>query len=149
MRYSRYPTPNEMLQPLSAHESRAKCIQSADAYYTLTAGEADALTVSHLLGVVYTAYFINETIEGEWPIELFRVAEAALHECAVTGEVSGNFDISVALQIEVQRVLSLYIHHLAHVPLFVHVSAEERAAEFLSSDSGSLIPRGPAQQPTH
>lgn len=149
MRYNRHLTPEELQQTLSAEVCQVKCIQSADAYYALSEGEADATTVLHLLSVVYTAYFINDTIEGEWPIELFRVAEAALYECAVTGERSGNFNIPVALQIEIQRVLSLYIHHLAHVPIFVHVSAEERAAEHLSSDSASPIPREPTQRPTH
>ncbi|WP_261528026.1 hypothetical protein [Burkholderia multivorans] len=149
MRYSRYPTPDEMLQPLPREVSAAKCIESADAYYLLTAGESSSLTISHLLGVVYAAYFINETIEGEWPDELFRVAEAALRERAVSGERSGKFDIPAALQVEIQRVLSLYVHHLASVPIFIHVEAEKRVAAFLSSGLSSPIPQKPKQQPMH
>ncbi|MDF3086370.1 hypothetical protein [Burkholderia sola] len=148
-RYSRHLTPEELQQPLSAEVSQAKCIQSADAYYTLTAGEADALTVSHLLNVVYTAYFIDDMMEGAFPLELFRIAETALRECRASGERSGKFKIPVPLLIEIQRVLSVYVHHLAHAPIFVHVYAEERAAEFLSSDSTSPISREPTQQPMH
>ncbi|RQU31909.1 hypothetical protein DF142_33350 [Burkholderia cenocepacia] len=149
MRYSRHLTPEELQQPLSAEVSQAKCIQSADAYYTLTEGEADAVTVSHLLNVVYTAYFIDDMMEENCPLELFRVAETALRECEVRGGRTGKFEIPAPLQIEIQRVLSLYTRHLAHAPIFVHVYAAERAAEFLSSDSASPIPREPMQQPMH
>ncbi|RQU32760.1 hypothetical protein DF142_31400 [Burkholderia cenocepacia] len=141
--------PDEVLHPLSTEVSRAKCIQSADAYYALTAGKGDTLTVSHLLDVVYTAYFINEMIDGKFPIEVFRVAGAALHECAVSGERSGKFDIPTAPRTEIQLVLSLYLYHLTRVPTFIHASAEERAATFLSSDSDSPIRREPTQQPMH
>lgn len=147
MRFSRCSIPDEVLYPLSTEVSRVKCIQSANAYYALTAGTGDTLAVSHLLGVVYTAYFINEMIDGEFPIEVFRIAGAALHECAVSGERSGKFDIPVAPQTEIQLVLSLYLYHLTRVPSFIHTSAEERAATFLSIDSDSPIPREPTQQP--
>ncbi|CAB3976132.1 hypothetical protein BCO9919_07488 [Burkholderia cenocepacia] len=150
MRYSRRLTPEELQQPLSAEVSRAKCVESANAFYTFAAGEGGALTVSHLLSVVYTAYFIDDMMEeGDFPLELFRVAETALRECQASGERPGKFDIPVAQQIEVQRVLSLYIHHLAHAPIFVHVYAAERAAEFLSPGSASPIPWEPTQQAMH
>ena len=115
----------------------------------LTVGEADALTVSHLLGVVYTAYFIDDMMEGDFPLESFHVAETALRECGTSGKRSGKFELPAALQIEMQRVLSLYVHHLEYAPVFVHVYAAERAAEFLSSNSDSPIPREPSQQPMH
>lgn len=148
MRYSRCSMPDEVLHPLPAEVSRAKCIQSTNAYYALTAGEGDALTVAHLLDVVYTAYFINEMIEGKFPIEVFSVARAALHECAVSGECSGNFDVPIAVQTEIQLVLSLYLYHLTRVPVFIHTSAEERAALCLSPKSSSTILREPMCQPT-
>lgn len=150
MRYSRHLRLEELQQPLSAEVSRVKCIQSADAFYTFAAGEGDAQTVSHLLSVVYTAYFIDDMMEErDFPLDMFRVAETALRECQVSGERSGKFDIPVAQQIEIQQVLILYIHHLAHAPIFVHVYATERAAEFLSPGSASPIPGEPKQQPMH
>lgn len=149
MQYSRHLTPEELQQPLSPEVSQAKCIESANAFYTFAAGKGDALTASHLLSVVYTAYFIDDMMEGNFPLELFRVAETALRECEASGDRSGKFDIPVALQIEIQQVLSLYIHHLAHAPIFVHVYAAERAAELLPSGSASPIPPEPKQQPMH
>lgn len=91
--YSRHLTPEETQQPLSAEISQAKCIQSADAYYTLTEGKADATTDLHLLNVVYTAYFIDDMMEQNCPLELFRVAETALRECEVNGGRTGKFEI--------------------------------------------------------
>ncbi|PAJ86134.1 hypothetical protein [Burkholderia ubonensis] len=148
MRYSRHLTLDELQQPFSAEISHAKCVQTANAYYTLAAGEGDTLTVSHLLGVVYITYFIDDMMEGNFPLELFRVAETALRECEASGQRSGKFDMPVALQIEMQCVLCLYIQHLTHAPIFFHVYAAERAAEFPSSDSASPIPREPTQHST-
>ncbi len=148
MRYSHHLTLDELQQPFSAEISHAKCVQTANTYYTLAAGGGDMLTVSHLLGVVYTTYFIDEMMDGNFPLELFRVAETALRECKARGQRSGKFDMPVALQIEIQCVLGLYIQHLTHAPIFVHVYAAERAAEFPSSGSASPIPREPTQHST-
>ncbi len=140
MRYSDHLTLEELQQPLPAEISRARCVESANLYYTLAAGDGDRLTISHLLCVIYTAYFVDDMMEGNFPLELFRFAETALRECWTNGERSGKFEMPAASQIAIQCVLGLYLQHLTHAPIFAHVYAEECAANFLSSDSASPIP---------
>ncbi|VBT14650.1 Fis family transcriptional regulator [Burkholderia pseudomallei] len=106
-------------------------------------------TVAQLLNAVYCAYFVHETVVRQPDSNLFRAAEAALHKCAIRGEITGKFDVPIDGQIAIQRVLSTYDQQLVSVPASIVVDAESRLTELLSTEFSSPIASGPDARPLH
>ncbi|WP_175958567.1 hypothetical protein [Burkholderia sp. BCC0405] len=115
----------------------------------ISAGAKRRTCVYRYKSPLYCAYFIRKATGGTGDVSLFRDAEAALRESAVRGEKCGNFTPSVDGGVAIQRVLSLYVQQLLSVPVYIVVGAEDRVAEFLSSDAPSPIAREPKQRPLH
>lgn len=80
---------------------------------------------------------------------LFRAAEAALHKCAIGGEITGKFDIPTDGKIAIQRVLRTYDQQLVSVPASIVVDAVSRLTELLSTEFSSPIASGPDTRPLH
>jgi len=139
----------EMLLPLPATVSRPKCIALRDALFSLASSQGTMSTVAQLLNAVYCTYFIHETVV-RWPdLNLFSAAEAALHQCALCGEISGKFDVSADGQTGIQRVLGMYDQQLITVPAYIVVDPEIRLTELLSTEFSSPIASRPDARPLH
>ncbi|WP_157655440.1 hypothetical protein [Burkholderia ubonensis] len=139
----------EMILPLPATISRPKCIALRDALFFLASRQGNMATVAQLLNAVYCAYLVHETVARQPNLNLFSAAEAALHECAVCGEITGKFDVSTDGKIAIQRVLGTYEQQLVTVPTYIVVDAEIRLVELLSTDFSSPIISGPDARPLH
>jgi len=143
------PTTQEMLLPLPATVSRPKCIALREALSLLASSQGTMSTVAQLLNAVYCAYFVHETVVRQPDLNLFSAAEAALHQCAVRGEITGKFDVSADGQIAIQRVLGMHDQQLVTVPAYIVVDAEVRLTELLSTEFSSPIASRPDARPLH
>jgi len=73
------------------------------AFHTLVTGEGDGSAVAQC--AVYCAYYVHEATVGGTHLGVFRVAEAALHDCAVRGKAEGKFSTTTDGMAAIQKVL--------------------------------------------
>ncbi|QQK03788.1 hypothetical protein JFN94_06395 [Burkholderia anthina] len=129
----------EMLLPISASVARRKSIEHHMAYHSLATGGGNASIIAQLFSAVYCAYFVHEATEGRANLDVFRVAEAALHDCAIRGKAEGKFTTATDGMIAVQKVLTLRDEQLLNVSAHVIADAQARLAKFLTNDLLSPI----------
>ncbi|MBY4801991.1 hypothetical protein K6W78_18480 [Burkholderia cepacia] len=134
-----------MLLPLPASVARRKSTEHHMAYHTLAPGEGNGSVVAWLFSTIYCAYFVHEATEGRTDLDLFRVAEAVLHDCAVRGKAEGKFTTTADGMIALQKVLALRDEQLLNVPTYVIVDAQARLSEFVTNDL--LSPIAPEREP--
>ncbi|AJX89789.1 hypothetical protein [Burkholderia pseudomallei] len=109
------------------------------AYHTLATGEGSGSIVAQLFSAVYGAYFVHEATEGRTNLDLFRVAEAALHDCAVRGKAEGKFTTTTDGMIAIRKILILRDEQLLNSPSYVLADAQARRTAFLTNDLLSPI----------
>ncbi|AWY65027.1 hypothetical protein A8H36_07060 [Burkholderia thailandensis] len=115
------------------------------AYHTLASREGNGSVVAQLFSAVYGAYFTHEATEGRTDLDWFRVAEAALHDCAVRGKAEGKFTTTADGMIAVQKVLVVRDEQLLNLPSYIIADAQARLAAFLANDL--LSPIVPEREP--
>ncbi|WP_141715789.1 hypothetical protein [Burkholderia ubonensis] len=88
---------------------------------------------------IYVAYFVHEAIVGRRNLDVFRVADAALHESAARGKASDVWEISDDGSAAIERVLLMHDQQLTNAPVHIIASAQERPDRFLTTDELSPI----------
>ncbi|UVE65882.1 hypothetical protein L2Y90_01785 [Burkholderia pyrrocinia] len=76
---------------------------------------------------------------GRTDLDVFRVAEAALHDCAVRGKAEGKFTATADGMVAIQKVLVLHDEQLLNSPSYVIADAQARLSEFVGNDLMSPI----------
>jgi hypothetical protein len=147
-RRMRQPMTKGMLLPIPVSVARRKSIEHHMAYHMLVTGRGNTSIIGQLFSTIYCAYFVDDATRGRSDPEMFRLAEAALHECAVRGKTEGRFEGSPDGMIAIQQVLVLRDRQFLSVPAYIVADAQTRLARFLASDDISpLAPerRSPVQ----
>ncbi|KVU26057.1 hypothetical protein WK66_12450 [Burkholderia ubonensis] len=105
------------------------------AFHTLTTGEGDGSAVVQPFSAVYGAYYVHDATVGRTDLDVFRVAEAALHDCAVRGKAEGKFTTTADGMVAIQNVLVLRDEQLLNFPSCVIADAQARLSEYVTNDS--------------
>ncbi|WP_175776771.1 hypothetical protein [Burkholderia anthina] len=100
-------------------------------------GTADA--TAKVFQTIYIAYFIHETTVGRQDLDPFRIAEAAVVECAVAGKKTGAFEIPASGRADVEHILLMHDQQLTNVPAHAIASAHVRLAQFITTEKLSPI----------
>ncbi|MBN3842011.1 hypothetical protein [Burkholderia sp. Ac-20349] len=87
----------------------------------------------------YIAYFVHEETVGRQDLDQFRIAEAAVVECAVAGRKAGTFEIPASGRAAVEHILLMRDQQLASTPAHVVASAHVRLAQFIATEKLSPI----------
>ncbi|MFP6557783.1 hypothetical protein WJ542_05520 [Paraburkholderia sp. B3] len=124
----------EMLLPIPVSVARRKSIEHHMAYHMLVTGQGNLSIIGQLFSAIYCAYFVDDVTQGRSDPDMFRLAETALHECAVRGKAEGRFEGSSEGMIAIQRVLSLRDQQFLSAPAYIIADAQTRLARFLASD---------------
>ncbi|MDN7701339.1 hypothetical protein R0290_13715 [Burkholderia semiarida] len=109
------------------------------AFHTLVNGEGSGSAVAQLFGAVYGAYYVHEATVGRTDLDAFRLAEAALHDCAVRGKAEGKFTTTADGMAAIQKVLIFRDEQLLNLPAYIIADAQARLSEFVVNDSLSPI----------
>ncbi|HDR9759236.1 TPA: hypothetical protein ACK3Q6_005596 [Burkholderia cepacia] len=128
-----------MLLPLAAAVARKKSLEHHLALASLQSGNGTPDALSKIFQTIYLAYFVHEATVGRHDLDQFRVAEAAVVECAVAGKKTGVFEIPAAGRAAVEHVLLMHDQQLASVPAHVIATAHVRLAQFVANDKLSPI----------
>jgi hypothetical protein len=123
-----------MLLPIPVSVARHKSIEHHMAYHMLATGRGNTSIIAQLFSAIYCAYFVDCATQGWSDLEMFRLAEATLHECAVRGKTGGRFEGAPEGMIAIQQVLVLRDQQLLSVPAYTIADAQTRLARFLASD---------------
>ncbi|WP_144155458.1 hypothetical protein [Paraburkholderia sp. BCC1885] len=129
----------EMLLPIAADFIRQKSLEHHLALATLRSGRGGSDTVGRLFHCIYVAYFVREATIGRFDLNVFRAAEAALHEMVTAAKGSGVYEISGDGCIQIEHVLAMHDRQLATIPRHVIENAQKRLDRFLSTDDLSPI----------
>jgi hypothetical protein len=129
----------EMLLPLATHVARQKSLEYHLALATLRSGKGSSDIVGRLFHSTYMAYFVHEATTGRVDLDVFRAAEAALHEMAVAEKGNGVYEISGDGCTAVEQVLAIHDRQLESIPCHVIENAQKRLDRFLSTDDLSPI----------
>ncbi|RQZ59627.1 hypothetical protein [Burkholderia sp. Bp9004] len=129
----------DMLLPLSAAVARKKSLEHHLALTSLQSGNGTADAISKVFQTIYLAYFVHEATVGRHDLDQFRVAEAAVAECAVAAKKTGAFEIPASGRAAVEHVLLMHDQQLASTPAHVIATAHVRLAQFVADDRLSPI----------
>lgn len=129
----------DMLLPLSAAVARKKSLEHHLALASLQGGSGTTDATAKVFQTIYLAYFIHEATVGRQDLDQFRVAEAAVVECAVAGKKTGAFEIPASGRAAVEHILLMHDQQLWSVPAHVVASAHARLAQFIAADKMSPI----------
>ncbi|WP_261528013.1 hypothetical protein [Burkholderia multivorans] len=128
-----------MLLPLSAAVARKKSLEHHLALASLHGGNGTADAISKVFQTIYLAYFVHEAVVGRQDLDQFRMAEAAVVECAVAAKKAGIFEIPTEGRTAVEHILLMHDQQLASVPAHVIATAHVRLAQFVANDNLSPI----------
>lgn len=128
-----------MLLPLTAAIARKKSLEYHLALASLQSGSGTTDATAKVFQTIYIAYFIHEATVGRQDLDQFRVAEAAVVECAVAGKKTGAFEIPASGRAAVEHILLVHDHQLANVPAHIVASAHVRLAQFIATEKLSPI----------
>ncbi|WP_143135834.1 hypothetical protein [Burkholderia ubonensis] len=129
----------EMLLPLSAGVAQQKSLRHHLALASLQTGNGSTDAIGKLFHAIYVAYFVHEATVRRRDLDVFRIAEAALHESAARGKASDVWEISDDGRAAIERVLLMHDQQLTNAPVHVISSAQERLDRFLTTDELSPI----------
>ncbi|KVG35087.1 hypothetical protein WK72_21555 [Burkholderia ubonensis] len=129
----------DMLLPLSAVVARKKSLAHHLALASLHAGNGTPDALSKVFQTIYLAYFVHEATVGRHNLDQFRMAEAAVVDCAVAGKKTGIFEIPAADRAAVEHVLLMHDQQLTNVPAHVIATAHVRLAQFITTEKLSPI----------
>ncbi|WP_124885174.1 hypothetical protein [Burkholderia stagnalis] len=128
-----------MLLPLPVAIAQKKSLEHHLALASSRSGSGSSDAVSKVFQTIYITYFIHEATVGRQDLDQFRVAEAALVECAATGKNTGAFEIPANGRTAVEQILLMHDWQLANVPAHVIASAHVRLAQFIATEKLSPI----------
>lgn len=129
----------DLLLPLTAAVAQKKSLEHHLALASLQSGSGTPDAVSKVFQTIYLAYFVHESTVGRHDLDQFRVAEAAVVECAVAGKKAGIFEIPAAGRAAVEHILLMHDRQLANVPAHLIATAHTRLAQFVATDKLSPI----------
>ncbi|MBR7958857.1 hypothetical protein KDW41_00130 [Burkholderia vietnamiensis] len=136
---SKKPLSKDMLLPLPAAVTRKKSLEHHLALASLQNGSGTADTISKVFQTIYLAYFVHEATVGRHDLDKFRMAEAAVVECAVAAKKTGAFEIPASGRASVEHILLMHDQQLANVPAHVIATAHVRLAQFIATEKLSPI----------
>lgn len=123
----------DMLLPLSAAVARKKSLEHHLALASLQSGNGTPDALSKVFQTIYLAYFVHEATVGRQDLDQFRMAEAAVVDCAVTGKKTGAFEIPTNGRAAVEHILLMHDQQLASVPAHAIATAHVRLAQFVAN----------------
>lgn len=128
-----------MLLPLTAAVARKKALEHHLALASLQNGNGTPDALSKVFQTIYLAYFVHEATVGRHDLDQFRMAEAAVVDCAVAGKKTDIFEIPAAGRAAVEHILLMHDQQLATVPAHVIATAHARLAQFVANEKLSPI----------
>ncbi|KVD73551.1 hypothetical protein WS62_08455 [Burkholderia sp. ABCPW 14] len=136
---SKKPLSKDMLLPLTAAVARKKALEHHLALASLQNGNGTPDALSKVFQTIYLAYFVHEATVGRHDLDQFRMAEAAVVDCAVAGKKTDIFEIPAAGRAAVEHILLMHDQQLATVPAHVIATAHARLAQFVANEKLSPI----------
>ncbi|MGK8200425.1 hypothetical protein [Burkholderia cepacia] len=129
----------DMLLPLSASVARKKSLEHHLALASLQSGNGTPDALSKVFQTINLAYFVHEATVGRHDLDQFRMAEAAVVDCAVAGKKTDIFEIPGEGRVAVEHILLVHDQQLASVLAHVIGTAHVRLAQFVADDKLSPI----------
>lgn len=136
---SKKPLSKDMLLPLPAAAARKRSLEHHLALASLQSGSGSTDAVSKVFQTIYVAYFVHEATIGRQDLDQFRVAEAAVVECAIVAKKTGTFEIPTSGRAAVEHILLMHDQQLTNVAAHLIASAHVRLAQFVATDKLSPI----------